>query len=246
MRSLVFFCLTAACAAQTIELKTASNSAMQYYLSLPQGWSTAKQWPVVIVIESARRDFHLAAEEYVKARGSMPFLLAVPMVITNGGPSYRQVPSYRYSDPDWARIEKAGNCAFDEDGIAAVAADVRKNYGGEEKYFLAGWEAGGHTVFAEVFRHPERLRAAALAGPNYAARCVAFSSDAARVTLPVKVFLSAVATDVAPNLYVHTQSKRAKEEAEQHGFRGITLQEVAGKPHGPMPEEVLGWFQSMR
>ena len=241
MRHLLLLYVAVACAAQAIELKTATTSPMQYYIALPEGWSAAKHWPVVMVVESARRDFRLAADEYVKARGSMPFIIAVPMVVTGGGASYRQAPGYRYSEDDWGRIEKAGGCAFDDDGIAAVAADVRRSYGGEEKYFLAGWEAGGHTVFAEVFRHPERLRAAALAGPNYAARCVEFSSDQARAALPVKVFLSGMAADVAPNRFVHTQSQRAKEEGEQHGFRGITLQEVA-KPHGPMPDEVMAWF----
>jgi hypothetical protein len=239
--------VTAICAAhaQTIELKTAPSSPMQYYLSLPRDWSAARKWPVVIVIESARRDFPKAAREFVEARGDMPFILAVPMVITNGGSSYRQAPEYRYSAADWQRIEDAGGCRFDQEGIAAVTADLRRNYGAEDKYFLASWEAGGHTAWAAVFAHPEALRAATFSGPNYQARCVQFSSDAARTTLPVKVFLSGIATDTAPNKFVHQQSLAAKNDGEQHGFRAITLQDVAGKPHGPMPEEVLAWFHSL-
>lgn len=232
--------------AQSIELKKASTSPIEYYLSLPRGWSAAKRWPVVIVVESARRDFQLAANEFAAARGDLPFILAVPMFITNGGSAYRQVPGYRYSAADWARIEQTGGCRFDEEGIAAVAKDLRDNYGGEEKYFLASWEAGGHTAWAAVFRHPEALRAAAFAGPNYQARCVEFSSDASRAKLPVMVFLSGVATGAPPNNFVHQQSARAKEEGEQHGFQSIVLRDVPDKPHGPMPEEVLAWFQSLK
>ena len=240
---LVLFAL--ALRAQPIELKTASTSPMRYYLSLPKGWPAAKRWPVVIVIESANREFERTATLFANARGAMPFILAVPMAVTNGGASYRQVPSYRYSESDWARIEQTGGCRFDQDGIAAIAADIRKNYGGEDKYFLTGWEAGGHTVWSALFQHPEALRAAALAGPNYQARCVEFSSDPARGTLPVKVFLSGMRMDTAPNLYIHQQSNRAKAEGEQHGFRSIMLDVIADKPHGPMPELVLAWFQSM-
>ena len=232
--------------AQTIELKTASASPMQYYVSLPQGWTAAKTWPVVMVIESARRDFHQAATQFVNARGGMPFIVAVPLVVTNGGSGYRQAPGYRYSDADWARIEKTGGCGFDEEGIAAVAADIHSRFGGEQKYFLASWEAGGHTAWAFVFRHPESLNAAAFSGPNYQGRCVQFSSDPARVGLPVKVFLSGIAVTSAPNSYVHQQSLRAKAEGELHGFRSIAIQEIPDKPHGPLPDEILAWFQSLR
>ena len=58
----------------------------------------------------------------------------------------------------WAAIE-ANRCGFDIDGIAAVSADVRKLYHGESRYFLTGWEAGGHTVWALLLGHPEEVRA---------------------------------------------------------------------------------------
>lgn len=235
----------AAAPAQNVELKTAATSPIQYYLSLPDGWTAAKRWPLVIVIESANRQFQETAALYAKARGAMPFILAVPMVVSNGGPNYRQAPGYRYSDADWARIEEAGGCKFDEDGIGAVAADIRKNYSAEKKYFLAGWEAGGHTVWAELFRHPERLQAAALAGPNYQARCAEFSSDPARTDLKVKVFLSSVDVQSEPNRFVHEQTTAAITDGEQHGFQGISIVEI-GRPHGPMPEQVLAWFQMLR
>jgi hypothetical protein len=39
--------------AAPIELKTATTHPLQYYLSLPEAWTTAKKWPVVVAIESA-------------------------------------------------------------------------------------------------------------------------------------------------------------------------------------------------
>jgi hypothetical protein len=57
------------------ELKTAFNHSMQYYLSLPNGWSAGKQWPVVIVIEDANRQFEAAAARFEAARGDVPCIL---------------------------------------------------------------------------------------------------------------------------------------------------------------------------
>jgi hypothetical protein len=42
-------------ASEPPQLKTASSHPIQYYLSLPEGWTAGKRWPVVVVIESAER-----------------------------------------------------------------------------------------------------------------------------------------------------------------------------------------------
>src|ERR1700676_242255 len=114
------------------ELKTASGHAMQYYLSLPHGWTAGKRWPVVIVIESANRQFQHTAEVFENAREGKPFIIAFPLVISNGGSSYRRVPTYHYSDAAWNEIERAGGCRFDPEGKAAVARDEHQLEGGEE------------------------------------------------------------------------------------------------------------------
>src|ERR1700682_2094930 len=105
------------------ELKTATGHPMQYYLSLPQAWTASKKWPVVVVIESANRQFQSNAETFVRARQSLPFILVAPLAISNGGANYRNVPTYRYSDAVWNEIERVGGCQFDRAGIAAVVRD---------------------------------------------------------------------------------------------------------------------------
>ena len=178
-RLLIAFALLATASAE--ELRMASGHPMQYYASLPQGWTAARKWPVVVVIESANRQFQQTLDVFARARKDMPFILVMPLVTTNGGANYRQAGTYHYSDAVWSRIEQ-DRCRFDMDGIAAVAADVRKLLGGEDRYFLTGWEAGGHTVWSMILEHPEALRAAAPAVTNYAGRCLdaGFSTDASR------------------------------------------------------------------
>jgi hypothetical protein len=221
---------------------------MQYYLSLPQGWTAAKKWPVVVVIESANRQFRENAEVFEKARGSLPFILVAPLAITNGGPSYRQVPTYRYSDAVWNEIERIGRCQFDMTGIAAVVNDVERLYSGEQKYFVTGWEAAGHTIWALLFTHPETLRAVALSTPNYQGRCISegqFSSVPERVDLPVTVFGGSADAAWKPNQPLFTQTEEATRIAKEHGYRNITESTAPGKGHGPLADETLAYFSSL-
>ena len=225
------------------QLKTASTHPMQYYLSLPQGWTASKKWPVVVAIESANREFQQTAEVFAQARAALPFIVVTPLVLTNGGASYRQVPTYHYAAAVWDQADRVGRCRFDAEGIAAVAADVRRLYGGEDRYFLTGWEAGGHTVWATLFQHPEALRAVALSDPNYQGRCLddGFSSNSARADLPIRIFT----TGATPNSYIVAQSTEAKATAEAHGYGSVSQAALPAKPHGPLAEDVLAYFSSL-
>jgi poly(3-hydroxybutyrate) depolymerase len=225
------------------ELKTATSHPIEYYVSLPKGWNEGRTWPVVMIIEAAEREFLKTLKVFENARGDRPFILIAPLVTTNGGANYRQAGTYHYSEETWARVQE-NRCGFDMDGIAAVAADVRKLYHGDSRYFLTGWEAGGHTVWAVLFGHPEEVRAAAPAVTNYAARCMerGFSNSPVRVNLPVRVFQVDTERDKAPGRYVYTQSQEAMKTAREHGFRNVTESVAAGKPHGPLADEVLEYF----
>src|SRR6476659_4809034 len=100
--TIIFFSITLAgsCVhtSEQPQLKTASTHPIQYYLSLPDGWVAGKKWPVVVVIESADREFSQAATAFAQARGKQPFIIVTPLVVTNGGAGARSVPTYHYSD----------------------------------------------------------------------------------------------------------------------------------------------------
>jgi poly(3-hydroxybutyrate) depolymerase len=219
---------------------------MQYYVSLPTGWTINNKWPVMIVVESADKQFEETLAIFAKARKDAPFILAAPLVTTNGGANYRQADKYHYSEATWREIEK-DRCKFDLDGITAVAADVHKHLNGEEHYFLTGWEAGGHTVWAMILQHPERMAAAAPAVTNYAGRCLDAgpSSSAARIDLPVTVFQVEAGRDVMPGKFVYQQSQQAMKVATAQGFRNVTERLVANRPHGPLADEVVAYFWSL-
>src|SRR6266404_276974 len=165
-------CTLLALIAPAQELKTATGHPIQYYLSLPPSWTATQKWPVVVIVESANRQFQANAEIFARARQNMPFILVTPLVVTNGGANYRNVPTYHYTDTVWNEIERVGGCQFDAAGFSAIARDLKRLYAAEDQYFLTGWEAGGHTVWAALFQHPEAIRAAAPVCTNFRGRCM--------------------------------------------------------------------------
>lgn len=240
--------LTFVRAAEPIQLKTATTHPIQYYLSLPDGWTATKKWPVVVVIESADREFQNAAEALAKARKTRPFILVTPLVVTNGGAGYRSVPTYKYTAEVWSRIQNGGEFKFDMDGISAIMQDVVKLYGGEEKYFITGFEAGGHTVWGILFNNPEVVRGAALVCPNYLGRWVEepkISSASERVSLPIRNFVGTKDEICQPGNPIHTQIQKAMSVAESHGYKNVSLERIDGKGHERLADEVLAYFSSL-
>ena len=235
-------------ASEPPQLKTASTHPIQYYLSLPEGWTNTKKWPVVVVIDSADREFLQAATAFAQARGSRPFILVTPLVVTNGGAGFRSVPTYHYSNETWDRIQNSGAFKFDMDGLNAIMQDLVKDYGGENKFFITGLEAAGHTVWGVLFNHPEAVRAAVLVCPNYAGRWVDeahISNAPERADLPIRNFVGANDTLCAQGSPIHTQMMRAATIANEHGYKNVALVRIEGKGHERLAAEVLDYFASL-
>lgn len=227
------------------ELRVAKDHAMRYWVSRPAGWTAARSWPVLVLIPDASREFERNLRAFVEAGATSPFLLVAPHVVTSGGSrGYREAPDYRYGAEDWKEVDRLGEFRFDETGIDAVVADVRRRDAGRERFVLTGWEAGGHTVWAYLFRHPERLLGAVPVSTNYLGRWLTdadFSKNPARATLPVRIlFCGAQPPDMEPaRQHLTRQSHDAIAAAEAHGFMKPSLEVLEGRPHGPLAADVL-------
>jgi hypothetical protein len=200
------------------------------------------------VIDSAEREFLQAATAFAQARGSRPFILVTPLVVTNGGAGFRSVPTYHYSNEVWDRIQSAGPFKFDMDGLNAIMQDVVKDYRGEDKFFLTGLEAAGHTIWGVLFNHPEVVRAAVLVCPNYAGRWIDeahISNAPERVDLPIRNFVGALDTLCSEGSPIHTQMMRAVTMAGEHGYKNVALVRINGKGHERLAGEVLDYFSSL-
>ena len=231
-------------AAPAITTHQAAAHPMRYHLALPEGWTPARSWPVLVVIPDAHRDFQENLQRFVAARGNRPVILVAPEVLTCGGTAGLASPPYGYTAADWKAARAQGDFAFDDAGLQAVLAEVARRWKGEPKAFLTGWEAGGHTVWPLLFRHPERWRAVFPVTTNYQGRWMdeaAFSRDPARATVPVRVLTcgAPVGEDAQAVAIFGKQAERAMAEATAHGFANLTSTVVPGAPHGNLAAAVF-------
>jgi poly(3-hydroxybutyrate) depolymerase len=232
--------------AQEPVLAAASNHPMQYYLSLPNGWTGDRTWPVIIVLDGGNKSFLRMARTFGEARGSMPFILVTPMILTNGGTDLRHLPEYHYAVTVWDEVDRSGKCKFDFEGIQAIVADVQMKYRGAAKIFITGHSAGGHLAWAMILQHPERLVAAAVTCGNYKGRCMSeesFSRMQDRGELPVKGLQGALDPARTP---LEGQFETGRAAAERHGYRNISYEVIPETGHNPFARRVLEYFDSLR
>jgi len=247
-------CVTIAPAApapDTTLARRATSHPMRYHVAPPHGWSADREWPVLVVVPDAARDFTANLERFVRARGDRPYVLVAPEVLSCGGARTRTRDRYTYTAAEWDALAGGDDFAFEDAGLAAVLADVRREWHGEPRAFLSGWEAGGHTVWAQAFRHPERWRGVVPVSPNYARRGVTdatFSRDPLRARLPIQP-LRCDPTDsdaVALLHFVDDQTATARNDARAHGFAPRPMRVVRGAAHGPLPDAVFAWCDTLR
>jgi dienelactone hydrolase len=218
---------------------------MKYTVSLPANWTRDRTWPVVVVIPDAARDFAGNLAAFVTAGATTPYIFVAPHVVTSGGSrGYREAPGFQYTAADWREVDRLGDFRFDEEGIAATIADVRERFHGDDRVYLTGWEAGGHTVWALLFRHPERFRAVAPVTTNFQRRWLDADQPARPAEAPaVRVFFcgaDCVAPEVRRNVMAQTEEAIAL--ARSRGFGEIEIDVREGTKHGPLAADVLTWF----
>jgi dienelactone hydrolase len=233
--------------ASVVEERTPATHPIHYFISLPQGWTRDRAWPVAVVIPDAYREFENTARLFGAARGSLPFIVVVPLVLSGGGTARQHMGDFDYTAAVWTFADSVGNCRFDDDGMTAVLRDVREKYGASENVFIAGWEAGGHVVLAQLFDHPERFRAVVAVTPNFQARCVTAARGAsqAAATIPVRGFHGANDAGWAAGQPLYSQWPRVDSVARARGFTNVADTLIPGQGHGPMPADVFRFFASL-
>lgn len=222
-------------------LKTARNNPMQYYVSLPDGWTANKKWPILVTVNGANHSFFDIARTFQRARNNLPFIIVTPVVLSvvaTPNPS-----DYSYSAAVWDEVAKTSPLQFDDKGLAAVISDVQKDYNGEDKFFITGWSGGGNLTWFEIFTHPEKLAGAALAASNFHGRGITtISSAPERIHLPIKAFQGD--KDVNYDQLIQ-QWGDAKKLADANGYQNLSNEIIAGSDHQPFTDQVFAFFATL-
>lgn len=227
---------------ERVEERTAATHPMHYFVSLPDGWTSAREWPVLVVIPDAYREFAATTSAFATARGALPFVIVTPMVLSGGGPAQQHVTDFDYESAAWDRAARDGNCGFDADGLSAVLTDVRQRYRTEPKAFITGWEAGGHVVLAQVLNNPERFRGAVVVTPNFQGRCVSRASPGrgnAATQVPIRELNGSLDTRSMAGP-IHDQWMAFEQLARARGFTDIRTIVLPGRDHGALAADVFG------
>ena len=228
-------------------LVTAAHHPMQYYLSLPEGWTSQGTWPVLVTVTGGLKNFQQSAELFTKARGARPYIIVTPVNLTNGGQGrLRQASEYHYPASVWDEVDRTGWCRFDFQGLDAVAAEVRKSFHGEDRYYITGHSAGGHLTWMALFTRPGAVAGAVTTGGNFRRRCLEDSvlARAPRGTgVPIRGFIGEH-DDQRDGLA--GQFNEARALASSRGFTTMSMQVVSGEDHNPMPGVVFAFLDSLR
>ncbi|MBI4612614.1 MAG: dienelactone hydrolase family protein [Planctomycetes bacterium] len=222
-------------------LRKASTHEMEYYVALPKGWTPDRSWPILVTVEGAGCNWLGNCQAFLSRRGDRPYILVTPWTLWN---TNELTPAkYHYSQEILDHYSTQGNRReFDEAGLLAVLDDVRREFKGEEKFFITGFSGGGNLTWRMVFGHPEKLAAAAPACGNFYDPG-AISSAPEREALPV-LALQGEADEYLSALTA--QWERAKSIADANGFGNVTRKMLPGVGHSTSADEVLAFFDGVR
>jgi predicted esterase len=217
-------------------LEKATMHDMRYYVSLPRGWSADRKWPILVAVDGSDCNWDLTVKWHENARGDRPFIIVVPLTFTNTNTLARTAHKYPYPASVMAEADR-DRMRFDETGLLAVIDDVRRKFGGEDKFFITGHSGGGALAMWMALRHPDKLLAAAASSPNfgYQARV---STAPARQTLPLMVFQGDQDRYLS---FTERHWQFAQQFFTQHGFK-IARTIVPGLGHHRCPTQVQDYF----
>jgi poly(3-hydroxybutyrate) depolymerase len=201
------------------DLKTATAVEVKYYLSLPEGWTADKSWPILVTLDGSGHDFLGNCRGFMRARGKQPFIIVTPCVSSNG------------NDPADARA------------VLAIVKEIQQEKHGQPKFFLTGFSAGGHVTWQILFAHPELLAGVAPAAANFRNRGVSTISDSPdRIQLPIHAFQGD--KDAAKSA-LDDQWNDAITIAREHGYKNLDRTIIVGASHSAFAQEVVAYFTTL-
>jgi hypothetical protein len=206
-------------------LKSCTSHPMKYYLSLPQGWTATKKWPVYVAVEGAGSNFLGACNGGVGNKNDT-FIVVTPCGFTNTNAltdDMRKKYPYTKEVIDKADENRMG---FDEPGMLAILDDLKASYGAQDKACITGFSGGGILTWFMVFMHPDRLIVAVPACANFAGVREVSEDAEAKKALIIHAYQGD--KDEYKESMLDGQWEAAKKLALDNGYANVTRDIIPG------------------
>lgn len=196
---------------------------MCYYLSMPEGWTMDKEWPIVVAQEGAGSNF--LGMNRAASRDNKWFIVITCCTFSNTNSLDGQAKKYPY--PQEFLDKWSGNrLEFDEPGLLAVMKEVRELYNGTEKICITGFSGGGNLTWDMVFKHPDKVTAAVPACANFAAAREISDDAEAKKKIIVHAFQGD--KDKYKESMLDAQWERAKKTCDDNGYENVKRDIIPG------------------
>jgi hypothetical protein len=179
-----------------------------------------------MVLPGVGDQFEEVARAFVRARGDLPVILAIPCSLANNPTiNDRILAKYQefYEIANTVRTESGEHylgdnlpppserLRWDEGGLFAILEDLKRGCDAEERFYINGFSAGGFLTYHFVFTHPQTLAGAVLVCANFTDQN--YRTDAAQdrdVARNLPVYLIQGAEDPLRHIPSATRKQRLK------------------------------------
>lgn len=222
--------------------------SMVAYVSLPNDWAPDKKGlPIVVAVEGAGCGFAGCCRLYRETRGARAAIVVTPCSFSNTNgleaakyPWYDAAALEKYKAPGAARVE------YDAAGLAAVLAELKKDWGGGEKLAITGFSGGGNLTYYWTLQHPETLSLAVGCCANFGGLGLQGAKPVAGGGPPV-VLLTGEKDDFNLEVFgqkpgIVGQTDAVEESLKKLGFTNVSRRVVPGAGHSNFAADVWKAF----
>ncbi len=218
------------------------------YVSLPADWTPkAKGLPIVVAVEGAGSNFAGCCRLYRDSRGARAAIAVTPCTFSNTN----DLEAAKYPWYDAALVTEHAprgekRVAFDAAGLAAVLAELRRDWGAGEALAITGFSGGGALTYWWTLRHPEQLALAVGCCANYSglgstgAKPVANGGAQVLLLTGEKDEFNHEVFGQKPGILGQTDA--IEQQLGKLGFTRVTRRSVAGAGHGNFAHDVWAAF----
>lgn len=226
-------------------LRTAKSHPIQYWLSLPAGWSPDRTWPVLVTADGAGHNWEGSCKWFAAERdkNSLPFIV-VSLVRLN--------PKDYGEETFKANLRAASrDDLFDLKGARTIVTELVEEVKARERFYVTGFSAGGAVTWYLTIFHPEWLTASAPACGGFGLRSSPgekpVSEAPERATLPIRCFQGVddklALGPIAGNPdAIRAEWKPHADSFAAHGFLDVDLVLLDKVGHSPCVAPVTAFF----